>query len=50
MRTKSTNMQESVGTDAVVGLRQKSIGALLMEHNALVILVILCIISTIISP
>lgn len=32
------------------GLQYKKIGSLLMRHNALVILVILCIVSTIISP
>lgn len=38
------------GHQAVIGVQKKSVAQILMERNALVLLVLLCIVSTIISP
>ncbi|MDY6826595.1 MAG: ABC transporter permease [Bacillota bacterium] len=50
MQIRPKGKSTADGENEAVGLQYKKIGSLLMEHNALVILVILCIVSTIISP
>ena len=44
------NKSNTDGQQAVIGLQKKSLVSIIMERNALVLLVLLCIVSTIISP
>ena len=50
MRAKPDTKPEINGKNLITRLHGKRIGTLLLEHNTLVILVILCLVSTIISP
>lgn len=49
MQSKTEN-KSGERQKAVIGIQNRSIGSILMRHNASFILIVLCIVSTIISP
>jgi inositol transport system permease protein len=50
MQAKTENKPTVDEQQAVIGIQKKSIVSIIMERNALFLLIILCIVSTIISP